>query len=96
VRQILLDAAKDHPKVLADPAPFASLDDFGASSLDFSLRAYLPDINSKLSISSELRMSILNALREANIEIPFPQRDVNLRDIDRLVDPICTSVGNAE
>ena len=33
---------------------------------------------------SDLRFAIFAAFREAGIEIPFPQRDVNLKDIDRL------------
>ena len=79
VREILLDCATRHPLVLHDPSPVVYFADFGASSLDFQLRCYLPDINYGLSTKSELRFMILSELRAAGIEIPFPQRDVHIR-----------------
>lgn len=82
VRDLLLKVAKDSPDILEIPNPVVSFDNFGASSLDFSVRAYIADVNTKLSASSSLRMRIFKALAEAGIEIPFPQHDINLRDLD--------------
>ena len=48
----------------------------------FNLRISLPDIAKAGAVQSDLRIAILKALREANIEIPFNQIDVNLRDLD--------------
>ena len=48
----------------------------------FNLRISLPDIANAGRVQSDLRIAILKALREANIEIPFNQVDVNLRDLD--------------
>ena len=79
VREILLDCAKQQKRVLGRPEPVVYFMDFGASSLDFQLRCFLGDINYALSVSSDLRFEILKALREANIEIPYPQRDVHIR-----------------
>lgn len=79
VEEILLNCAKQHRLVLGRPAPAVYFMDFGASSLDFQLRCFLADINYSLSVSSELRFAVLEALREANIEIPFPQNDVHIR-----------------
>ena len=84
VRAILLQAAASQPEVLDFPEPVVFFEDFGASSLDFSLRAYLANINMAGRVRSDLRFAILKAFREADIEIPFPQRDINLRDMDRL------------
>ena len=53
--------------------------DFGADALIFELRAYLADINNSISIKSELRFAILRALRQAEIEIPYPQRDIHIK-----------------
>ena len=55
---------------------------FGDSALQFSLRVYLADISQALGVQSDLRIAMLKALREAGIEIPFNQVDVNLRDLD--------------
>ena len=84
VHDLLLKVTKAHPAVLETPAPSVVFLDFGASSLDFSIRAYLNDITSSLSVRSQLRFEILRALKKAQIEIPFPQSDIHLRDLDRL------------
>lgn len=84
VRDILLECAREHQMVLAYPAPNVYFMEFGASSLDFQLRCYLSDVNYMLSASSDIRFAIFRRLKQAGIEIPFPQRDINLRDIDKL------------
>jgi len=78
VKAILLKCANENSRVLSIPQASVFFMDFGASSLDFQLRCFLSDINYCLTVQSELRFEILKALREANIEIPFPQRDVHL------------------
>jgi small-conductance mechanosensitive channel len=82
VMAILTACARAHPGVLAAPEPIAALENFGASALEFSLRAYLADIGQSLKVQSDLRVGMLKALRAANIEIPFNQVDVNVRGID--------------
>ena len=82
VIEILLDCAKAHPQVLQSPPPSAVFENFGSSALEFCLRAHLGDTNVTLSTQSELRVAILKALRAADIEIPFNQLDVTLRDLD--------------
>lgn len=79
VKEILLRCANAHPRVVRYPAPFITWQDFGASSLDFDLRAYLNDISSGLSVRTELRFAIYKAFAEEGIEIPFPQRDVHVK-----------------
>ena len=78
VRDLLLNTARENSGVLAYPEPRVFFQDFGASSLDFSLYAFLVDVNSTLTVRSDLRFAILKALREADIEIPFPQRHLTL------------------
>jgi len=84
VRAILLKCAEEHPALLRDPEPRVFFQDFGASSLDFELRAYIGNVDVALSTRSDLRFAILKALRAAGIEIPYPQQDLHLRDIDRI------------
>ena len=84
VHDLLLGVAKAHPAILEHPEPQVMFMDFGANSLDFSLRAFLSDITSSLGVRSQLRFDILRAFRKANISIPFPQTDLHLADIDRL------------
>jgi potassium efflux system protein len=80
VRDILLDCAREHPLVMADPPPHAVFTDFGDSALVFELRCFVTDVLQGTNVKSDLRFSILKRLREAGIEIPFPQRDINVRD----------------
>ncbi len=62
--------------------------DFGASSLDFELRYFLRDIGDVIAVASSIRFELVQRFRDEGIEIPFPQRDLNLRDIDKLTDAI--------
>ncbi|MEM6669714.1 MAG: DUF3772 domain-containing protein [Pseudomonadota bacterium] len=76
---LLEEVARDEPSLLRYPAPYIYFADFGASSLDFELRAYIWDINNILTVKTKLRLAIFHKLREAGVEIPFPQRDVHVR-----------------
>lgn len=98
VRTLLLECARDHPKILDTPEPHVLFTDFGASALDFELRAYLADVSDSLTVRSDLRFAILGALRAANIDIPFPQRDINLRDLPRIEKAIAdvTALGDRD
>ncbi len=82
VKELLEKVVQESPMVLKFPAPLISFDNFGASSLDFTVRAYLSDVNKSVSTATDLRIRIFKALGEAGIEIPFPQQDVHLRDLD--------------
>ena len=78
-RQILLDAAADHPRVLDDPEPMATFEQFADSSLNLVLRAYLPDIENRIGTITDLHTEIDKRFAAAGIEIAFPQQDLHLR-----------------
>jgi small-conductance mechanosensitive channel len=80
VIDILVGVANDHPEVLSDPEPAALFLGFGDSSLDFQLRAWTR--TDYVRVSSDLLVAMNNALVDAGIEIPFPQRDLHLRSVD--------------
>ena len=84
VQEVLLKCAMAHETVIASPPPRVIFMDFGASSLDFQLRVFLSDIAWCTSVASDLRFAIFRELKAAGIEIPFPQRDINIRDADKL------------
>jgi potassium efflux system protein len=75
---IMEAAAAEHPKVNMTHAPMAFFTGFGESSLDFRLLAWT-DIDDRLPVESELNVAINRKLKEAGIEIPFPQRDLHVR-----------------
>ncbi|UCH73818.1 MAG: mechanosensitive ion channel family protein [Rhodospirillales bacterium] len=80
VRQILLDVAAANSQVTKQPPPYVRFKDFGDSALIFELRAYLYDIGQIIVVSTDLRFAINAAFREHGIEIPFPQRDLHIKD----------------
>ncbi len=84
VRDILLDIAKNNENVIQTGhriEPRVLFREFGDSSLNFELRVFLKEIEGRLGIISDLNFAIDKAFREANIEIPFPQRDVHVRTL---------------
>lgn len=85
VKQILLDAARGHYTIARYPAPFVLFMGLGDSALNFELRCYLKDVNNILVTQSDLMFTVYNELGKAGIEIPFPQRDLHIKDIDKLV-----------
>ena len=82
VRELLLEVAKAHPKVVRGypswPDPWVLFMGFGASSLDFELRGIVYNVDTRLSVISDLNFAIDKAFREHGIEIPFPQRVVHM------------------
>jgi small-conductance mechanosensitive channel len=73
VKEILLECANNHKKVLRKPEPYVLFQDFGSSSLDFELRCYTNDIWNGWEIPSDLRFEINKRFAEEGIEIPFSQ-----------------------
>ena len=53
---------------------------FGADSMNFEIRAFLKDVGYVLSIRSDMNFEIAKRFKEEGIEIPFPQRDVNIKN----------------
>jgi small-conductance mechanosensitive channel len=75
VTSVLLAAAAQHARVLKDPLPSVALSNFGADGLEFTLGYWIADPeNGTLNIRSLINFSVLKALRENAIEIPYPQR----------------------
>ncbi len=83
--EILREVAEEHPLVMDEPSPFATFEAFGDSSLNLMLRCYLPDRDNRLGVITDLHREIDRRYREAEIEIPFPQRDLHLRSAEALV-----------
>lgn len=80
VQKILVDAALASERVLADPEPGARLARLGADGLEFSLLFWIADPSGgQLNVRSEVNLRILQGLRAAGIEIPFPQRVVHMK-----------------
>jgi len=80
VRDLLLQAADTHPRILKYPECRVLFVDFGESSLDFELRVWIDDPQEGIeTVRSALRFEIWKIFKENGIEIPFPQRDLHIK-----------------
>ena len=76
-RNILIDVLENHPLTLKHPAPSVSVTDLGDSSVNLGVRPWATPEN-YWTVYFECIESCKEALDEANINIPFPQRDVHM------------------
>ena len=79
VLETLKECAKENPFVVTTPEPKALFMGFGDSSLNFELRVWVSDIDKRRDAQSALHQDIDKRFRDADIEIPFPQRDLHIR-----------------
>ncbi|MGZ5609627.1 MAG: mechanosensitive ion channel domain-containing protein [Methylobacter sp.] len=79
--KVMMETVQSTPMVLADPEPSVVLVGFGDSALNFSIRIYVNELFNRLPVTHDLHIRLEKALREHNIEIPFPQQDVRLRTV---------------
>lgn len=81
VEKLLLEAAKEHPRVLEEPGPKVMITEFGDSSINFELRVWIADpMNGVGMPQSELLFIIWEKFQKHKIEIPFNRLDVHLKD----------------
>ena len=80
-RDILVGVARQHARILAEPAPRALFLRFGDSTLDLELRAFVRAVEDIPTVRNDLNTAIDRAFRAAGIEIAFPQRDIHVRSV---------------
>lgn len=80
-RRLLLQIAKDNPRVLEEPAPLALFLAFGASTLDHELRIHVRELADRNAAIDEINRAIDRLFREHGIEIAFNQMDVHIRSV---------------
>ena len=78
--ELIVAAASKHPSVLQDPeAPDCELREFGDSGIKFGLEFWIEGIDDgKNRISADLLTIIWETLRDNDIKIPYPQREVRI------------------
>lgn len=82
VKNLLLEVAGENEGVLKSPGPDVLFDDYGDSSLNFNLRVWTSRyIDRPGVLKSQLYYEIFKRFKEAGVEIPFPQRDVHIKEM---------------
>ncbi|NGP77891.1 mechanosensitive ion channel [Balneolaceae bacterium YR4-1] len=79
VLKAMREVADENKHVLQNPAPDVHLIEFGESSWNMQLRAWVGDVKDYPQIRNELNQAIVRKFRDYEIEIPFPQRDLHVR-----------------
>lgn len=77
-KKLLLESTQVVKEILDEPKPNVLFDEFGDSSLNFSVNFYVNDAFSVQRIKSDLRFEIDKQFRKHKISIPFPQRDLHI------------------
>ncbi|HSM12838.1 MAG TPA: mechanosensitive ion channel family protein [Thermoanaerobaculia bacterium] len=81
VRGVLEGVGIADPDVCEDPAPRVRLRSFGESGLDFELLAWIEDPVDRGRVVDALNTAIYKRFAAEGIEIPFPKRDVYIRQM---------------
>ena len=79
--KLLIEVAESNPRILKEPRPEAFFLGFGESALNLELRFWAAE-SIWFELKSEVGLAVFHALREAGIEIPYPQRDLHVRALD--------------
>ncbi|MCC5833554.1 MAG: mechanosensitive ion channel [Opitutales bacterium] len=84
VEKVLLQAANQCPDVLPQPAPSVRFIAFGDSSLNFELRVWSTSLMHKpRAFISQVNFTVWKHLRDAGIQVPYPQRDLYIKEMPK-------------
>ncbi|MEZ5687977.1 MAG: mechanosensitive ion channel [Caenibius sp.] len=79
--ELMLEAAKACKRVLPTPPPTVWLNAYGHSAVEFMIQCWIVDPENGIgNVKSEVLKNLWWLFAENNIEIPFPQRDINIRN----------------
>ncbi len=84
VTEALSAAARMEPSVLSHPSPRVWFKGFGDSDLNFELLVWIDRPEDKDPITSALNFRIEHEFRQRGITIPFPQRELYIRNLDEV------------
>jgi potassium-dependent mechanosensitive channel len=79
---LMVEAAQENPKILAEPKPVATFDGFGDNALLLTLRCFIGSVEFRVPAKSDLHKAIDRKFREAGLSMAFPQLDVHF-DVNR-------------
>lgn len=77
-REIIYEILNNHPLILKDPEPMVLVKDLADSSINLAVRPW-SEIENFFNMRSDVLEQIKNAFDQEGIEIPFPQRDVHIK-----------------
>ncbi|MBT6463769.1 MAG: mechanosensitive ion channel, partial [Opitutae bacterium] len=83
--ELCVEAGASESRVLNNPEPVCRVTGFGDNSVDLELRVWITDpVNGSGNVRSAVLLEIWDRFQENDIEIPFPQRDLHIRNPEAL------------
>lgn len=80
-KELIVKAAKNHPRCSKDPAPQCYITNFGDSAINMILYFWVNDVTKgRLDAKSDVYMSIWKSFKQNNISIPYPQSDIYIKN----------------
>lgn len=81
-KKIAIDIIKKFDRILSSPEPVCLMKNFGDNAIEFELRMWIDDPSNGISnIKSDILFELLKKFKLNNIQIPFPQRDIHIKNI---------------
>ncbi len=80
VTSVLDEVCRANPRVVPDPPPQVFFEAYGDSSLNFNIWVHLNTPSDRIPATHELNSAIFEAFQKLGIEIPFPQRDLHVKN----------------
>lgn len=79
---LILEAAKEHPRCIAEPKPACFLQQFGDSGINLQLFFWVADVTEgRMEPKSDVMLSILKKFKQHHIEMPLPQREIMVKTL---------------
>jgi small-conductance mechanosensitive channel len=81
-KSLLLEVLQNNSLVLQNPEPIVWITEFNDSSIDIVIKYWVAHVNFANDVKSALMIAIDDTFRENAIEIPFPQRDLHIKQVN--------------
>jgi len=79
---IILDIAREHRRVISEPAPACRLTEFGDNGIQLEARVWVADPSAGVgNVRSDINLEIWRRFKQEGITIPFPQQDVYIKEM---------------
>jgi len=80
-QRLMVEAANASPRVLDSPQPAVWMTKFGESAIEHEIRVWIQDPEAGIgSVRSEILSRLLELFRENGISVPYPQREIRVRE----------------
>jgi small-conductance mechanosensitive channel len=80
VEQLLLQAAREVPRILKRPAPTVWVTSFGDNGIHFELQVWITDPEEGIGdVRSDVLKHLWRIFKENKVRVPFPQREITVK-----------------